>query len=714
MSSHGFCSQCSRELVVESADGLCPACRVGTAGLGTTPLDSPPAPADPDATGSADGPLLLHDLPLPDQPDSLASSTGVFPALPAGLPTGTPLPRPAYLPLSPAGYALIRELGDGGMGTVYLARHLPTRQLVAVKFLNKPGAPGAFERFLIEVEALARLNRPDIVQVRQVEPNWHPPYFSMEYVRGGTLADLVQKGLPPVPCQTAARLIWDAAVAVEAAHAAKVVHRDLKPSNILLEVERYRAGDRTDPAPTAVGPADLPAARVKVSDFGLAKRTDEDEGLTRTGPIGTPAYMSPEAAAGRVAEVGVPADVYGLGATLYHLLTGRPPFEGNAAETIRQVIADEPARVRAVRPEVPPDLEAIVVRAMDKAPDRRYASATELADDLGRFLQGLPVKARRLTPWRRAGRWAGRNRRRLAAAAGAVLVAAGVFYAGHLFFGGNAVVADPSDPLAETEAGLAAGRRVQVIGQTGLPRWHDWVLTPSTLARSPTNDGAATFTTEGHTLLELLRDPMTDRYRVTADLRHVRGYPASPGTQRPMSDVGFYFGRTEVQLPRGWRTDLLFGVVFTDCARVPVPGQEPDEPAAQFGEAVYGGRADQLPSRTWVGRPGKAPFDPLPGPEWPAKWRRVSVEVGTDEVRAWWLPHPENPEDRDAPPRLIHETTGDAARARYAGLSAKLRKYAPEYAGTPAWHPRLPLGVIAQRGTVSVRNVVVEPLPPRP
>ncbi|MBX9579440.1 MAG: serine/threonine protein kinase, partial [Gemmataceae bacterium] len=419
MPSHGSCSRCSRPLAVESADGLCPNCRVATGLPATTPLGRHPfAPHPP--TGSDPGHFDLADLPLP--PDFLLTPPGATRTGPAGVATqpDRAVREHEYLPPAPPGYELVRRLGRGGMGSVFLALELAPQRTVAIKFLNAPSAPGAFVRFLAEVRALARLNHPHIVKVLAVETNWREPFFTMEYVPGGTLADLVAGGAPPVPPAEAARLMLAAAEAVAAAHAADVVHRDLKPSNILLtvesrKVEGHKVGDGPDF--TTLRHADFTTATPKVSDFGLAKRTDLDEDLTKTGPIGTAAYMSPEAARGRHREVGVAADVYGLGATLYHLLAGRPPFRGrDRDDTMARVVRDPPARLRAVRPDVPPGLEAVVVRAMEKDPARRYRTAGEFAADLRLFLAGQEPTARPLTPGRRAARWLGRHRRRIAAA----------------------------------------------------------------------------------------------------------------------------------------------------------------------------------------------------------------------------------------------------------------------------------------------------------
>jgi serine/threonine-protein kinase len=238
------------------------------------------------------------------------------------------------------------------------------------------------------------------VQVYDVGEADGLPYFAMEYVEGGSLAQ--ELAGTPQPAPQAAALVATIAGAVQAAHQGGVVHRDLKPANVLLTA---------DGAP-------------KVSDFGLARRLDDESGLSRTGiALGTPSYMAPEQAAGKTAEVGPATDVYALGAVLYELLTGRPPFRAEtAAETLRQVLSQEPAPPSRLNDKAPRDLETICLKCLNKEPSRRYPSAVALADDLRRFLDGQPIVARPVSSMERAGRWIKRNPRETALAGFAVLL----------------------------------------------------------------------------------------------------------------------------------------------------------------------------------------------------------------------------------------------------------------------------------------------------
>jgi WD40 repeat protein len=290
------------------------------------------------------------------------------------------------LPEHVAGYRVLGELGRGGMGVVYKASQERPRRFVALKMIlaGSHAGPDRRARLLAEADAIARLNHPHIVQIYEAGEHDGLPFLALEYMAGGTLATLLD-GLPQSPGRAAA-LAETLARAVAHAHAAGVIHRDLKPSNVLL------ADDGTP----------------KVSDFGLAKQGDVD--LTATGAVlGTPSYMAPEQAAGsRV--VGPAADVYAVGAILYELLTGRPPFRAaTPLETLDQVRTQEPVPVRQLQHRVPRDLETVCLKCLEKDPARRYPGAGELADDLRRFLDDRPVRARRVSAWGRLRRWVHRE-----------------------------------------------------------------------------------------------------------------------------------------------------------------------------------------------------------------------------------------------------------------------------------------------------------------
>jgi serine/threonine protein kinase len=297
---------------------------------------------------------------------------------------------PRVLPEVP-GYEVLEELGRGGMGVVYRARHLGLNRVVALKMVLDARHASAEElaRFRSEAEAVAALQHPNIVQIFECGTHAGLPFFTLEYVPGGSLAAKVRER--PLPPAESARLTEQLARGVAYAHDMGIVHRDLKPGNVLL------AADETP----------------KITDFGLAKRLglrSAEDALTRTGSIlGTPSYMAPEQASPE-REVGPAVDVWALGAILYRLITGRPPFQAaTPLETIRQVESAEPAAPRRLNPAVPEDLNTVCLKCLQKDPERRYASADALADDLRRFLNGEHVLARPVSRFERIWRWGRRN-----------------------------------------------------------------------------------------------------------------------------------------------------------------------------------------------------------------------------------------------------------------------------------------------------------------
>jgi WD40 repeat protein/serine/threonine protein kinase len=385
------------------------------------PLARPvPTSAPPSGTSETPKPADTPDpsfsslaVVLPDPNGSFSARTSASSVVPFG-PTGEAEFAPPLVP----GYEILHEVGRGGMGVVYKARHLRLNRIVALKMIltGAHAGPTERERFRREAEAVAALQNPNIVQIFDVgEANGHP-FLALEFVDGGSLAANLSG--EPWESRRAAALIETLARTMQFAHDAGIVHRDLKPGNILLQVEGRKAeGQKTGPPssgsldPAALRLGDL---RAKVTDFGLAKRLDESlgaDGGTRTGAVmGTPSYIAPEQASGKAKEVGPPVDVYALGAILYELLTGRPPFRGETPlDTVLQVLHDDPVPPKRLHPLVPRDLETICLKCLSKQPVNRYPSTAALADDLSRFLNGEPIEARPLSAWGRGVKWARRH-----------------------------------------------------------------------------------------------------------------------------------------------------------------------------------------------------------------------------------------------------------------------------------------------------------------
>jgi tetratricopeptide (TPR) repeat protein len=298
------------------------------------------------------------------------------------------------------GYETLAEIGRGGMGVVYKAQDTRLGRVVAIKTIAGASHAGSrhLERFLREARAVAKLRHPHIIPIHAIGEHEGRPYFVLEFARGGNLAQRLATSL--LAPRAAAELVETLAGAVQHAHDLGLLHRDIKPSNVFLAAD------------------EVPM----LGDFGLAKLREGDSTLTESGQLlGTPSYMAPEAALGQARRVGPAADVYALGAILYQCLVGRPPFLGaTTLETLRQVVTTDVTPLRAVRPEIPLDLETITLKCLEKEPRRRYASAADLARDLRCFLEGRPIAARRASLAERSVRWCRRNP--WIAAAGAILV----------------------------------------------------------------------------------------------------------------------------------------------------------------------------------------------------------------------------------------------------------------------------------------------------
>jgi WD40 repeat protein/tRNA A-37 threonylcarbamoyl transferase component Bud32 len=342
------CPDCGAAIPAGAPPGFCPRCELAGA------LSSTPA---------GDRPLAASG------PDAVLSSLGTI----------------RYF----GDYELLEEIARGGMGVVYKARQLSLNRTVAVKMILTGRLASAAEvhRFRAEAAAAANLQHPNIVAIHEIGEHEGQHYFSMDYIEGKNLAELVREN--PLSPARAARYLKDVAEAIQFAHERGILHRDLKPSNVLIDA------------------ADQP----RVTDFGLAKRVTGDSDLTHSGQIlGTPSFIAPEQAAGKRGEGGPRSDVYSLGAILYHLLTGRPPFVAETLETtLAQVLNAEPATPRLLNPSIPRDLETTCLKCLEKAPSRRYATARELADELGRFLRGEPILARPVSRVEKVWRWGRRN-----------------------------------------------------------------------------------------------------------------------------------------------------------------------------------------------------------------------------------------------------------------------------------------------------------------
>ncbi len=412
MSQQTTCPECGGVLPPDAPKGFCPAClvRVGAGWEG---------PALGAAAGGKPTPKLQHE----------SGSDG-------GAAIAEPAVAGAKYPMLFGGYELLAELGRGGMGVVYRARQVALNRPVAIKMLlHGVFSNAAFvERFHLEVEAAAHLDHPNIVPIYEVGQVGGQPYYSMRLIHGTSLAQVIAecKARDADWLRHAAELLATIARAAHYAHERGVLHRDIKPHNILLDAE----------------------GQPYLADFGLAKLLGQEGGLTLgTGVIGSPEFMAPEQAAGKARQITTAADVYGLGAVLYALITGKAVFHADTPlETVRQVIEQEPVKPRLLNPAVDRNLETICLKCLQKEPAKRYASAQALAEDLERWLRAEPIQARRATPVERVWLWCRRQPVRASLAGALILVfmlgLAGVLSqwrrakAGELFARQNAYAAD--------------------------------------------------------------------------------------------------------------------------------------------------------------------------------------------------------------------------------------------------------------------------------
>jgi len=382
------CPSCGAPLPADAPAGLCPVCLLKTDSAATSPTKGPAGGPAPTLTVK---PLTQRASAEP------ASTLTISPAAFA---------RVHYF----GDYELLEEIARGGMGVVWKARQSSLNRIVALKMIlaGKLASEAEVQRFRREAEAAANLQHPNIVAIHEVGEHEGQHYYSMDYVEGRDLGALVRES-GPLPPARAAECVKTLAEAVHFAHQRGTLHRDLKPQNVLIDA------------------AGVP----RITDFGLAKFIERDESLTQTGAaMGSPSYMPPEQAAGHLDQVGPHSDVYSLGAVLYELLTGRPPFRAETpVATMRQVMDSEPAAPRKLNAALPPDLETICLKCLEKNPARRYHSARALAEELGRFLNHEPIQAIPVSAVRKAETWLRRHPWKLVAAASSIsMVLMGLLY----------------------------------------------------------------------------------------------------------------------------------------------------------------------------------------------------------------------------------------------------------------------------------------------
>jgi hypothetical protein len=602
------------------------------------------------------------------------------------------------------GYEIIGNLGCGGRGIVFKARQRSLDRVVALKMLRDSESFSGREgvaHVLREAKAVAELKHPNIVQVFDCGEHAGRPYFSMEYVEGGSLKDRLIAG--PLQAVSTAELVETLARAMHHAHQKNIVHRDLKPANILLTI---------DGSP-------------KVADFGLAKHQGGEASPAPDGAIvGTACYMAPEQAAGRTEGVGPTADVYALGAVLYECLTGRPPFRGaSLLDTLEQVRSREPELPRRLQPKLSKDLQAVCLKCIEKDAENRYQTADLLATDLRNWLQGKATIARPQRWVKRACNnvcrhawWAGlavclvlllgafvlTNRIEVFKAAIAIVNPTGAQVdqpqEAHQ---SEALNAEQMQSAEDLSLKLARGESVTLIGNLGYPYYATrWVTSERGSATSLERDDAFTISSFDTQLLELVHDPQQPRYRLRGEIRHML---ATNG-----SFVGIYFLHEKRQVPTGelhYYYRLAFNDIVSDLDNFNLMKREGKllNAPAPAGNRLYLQpiASCEVESRTLLSVPlstkSNAVFDParLGG----GRWRSFVVEVSPDGVAMWW--------DGQHLGALTAEGLARDARNLDATVAIISKSDAwPDHVFTS----RQSLGVFIDHGSASLRNFVIEPL----
>jgi serine/threonine-protein kinase len=556
-------------------------------------------------------------------------------------------------------YDIERVIGRGGMGMVFQARQRVVGRTVAIKTLDCLLLldPEAVARFRTEAQAIGRLRHSSIVQVYEYGEVDGRPYLCMEFVSGPTLSAALAEGLP---ARDLAEVVRTIAMAVDYAHQQQVLHRDLKPSNVLVGKDG-----------------------IKLTDFGLAKLVDVEEDFTRAGSVlGTACYMSPEQARGDIDAISMRTDVYGIGAILYEGLTGQPPYRGRSrAETLRQVQSLTPPRPRSLNPRSDRGLEAICLKCLEKVPSQRYHSAAGVADDLGRWLEGRPVVARR-----GISRYV--TRRALAGVAVTFAVMAALI---------TTVLTiqalSPAGQLRSIESSLAKGNEVRLLQEVGGPSWHNVPIGLDKTSITSSPDECFSVVTWDTCIVELVRDPQWPRFRLTADVRHDKG--------DRNGYVGlFVSGKASAQETGYGCIQMSFNdvspmIVSTDDLppnfKLPPPSGNVVRLFPNFCHQVAGGVAEMQ-----LGGASGYEFTPagfVGGP-----WHRLVIEVSEKEVSASWDQHHVGKQQRE-----------DIARSWRDGM--KNQQFRQQNANRMVdFIPRGAVGVVASRSSASFRNVSVEPL----
>jgi hypothetical protein len=568
-------------------------------------------------------------------------------------------------------YEILGRLGKGGMGVVFKASDTVLGRTVALKVMRAGilAGPEHIQRFYNEARAAAKIEHPNVIKLYEIGQEEDQHYFTMAFAPGGSLADH-RESFANDP-KAAAALVEKIARAVHCLHSKGILHRDLKPPNVLFD-------EKGEPL---------------VSEFGLAKFTDDDAGITHTGDVvGTPAYMSPEQAAGYKGAITPQSDVWALGVILYELLTGLRPFTGmGMKEVSRQILTTFPAHPRTFCPQVDRCLENIVLKCLAKEASRRYASAEDLADDLARWARGEPILARPIGRCERARRWFGRH-----PAVGAMVVLAPLLLI--LTTAAYLVVRYLSDPERVRERvrrELAAGRPVTFVDDDGPPIIYSWDEGAAFAKASTEFDRPFFVSTHPTALIQLWSDP-PPAFRLRADMRHEN----NSGDGR----IGLYLGYR----PQGPSIPLAccYVVSFTECGWNSTALRGPD---GQEGSRV------KIHFHYFRPRPNLGPIEadqdingglfyvPTP-PGKPRPWRTIEIKVTPREFAIYWK---NDSGKMELAARIkMGEFLTQAKLLPWTDATMKGYSFIPSFPGT--------LGLYVRDSAASFKNVILEPCSSNP
>ncbi|HEY2787704.1 MAG TPA: serine/threonine-protein kinase [Fimbriiglobus sp.] len=577
------------------------------------------------------------------------------------------LPTQQQRELTFANYELHEGIGEGGMGIVFRATQRVANRVVALKVMSTAMEfdQRLRQRFQGEAESLAKSRHPGIVEIYEVGEENGRPFFSMEYCPGGSLAKAVRTGGRPT-AKRSAGLVAAVARAVHAAHLVGVIHRDLKPGNILLAA---------DGSP-------------KVADFGLAVLADRDSRLTSSGALlGTPSYCAPEQAVGKKAAIDARTDVWALGATLYDLLTGQPPFKADSSmATAVKVLNDPVVPPRQFNPSISPVLEAVCLKCLEKNPAKRYPTAAAVAEDLENWAADKPTTATPRTSGQQVWAAVHRHRGRVATLVGFVLLAV-ILISSKPFSHG----APKKTPLEIQRVELDKGNKVTLIGETGLPPYAEWKLGQVQFDLTPTSEGVTAFQTAQFSLLELCPDPRWDRYQFQVDFKHLE-------SNAPTSLVGAYIGYTTA----GRYEQQNYRCLWVELDDKKNPAVKPSD-AVKIGLTPFDFISVQSASISNNRIPLGRTFPVVPVGNNAASWRTVQFKVSLDGVDIFWL---EKGKEPILTSRVSFKQIAEAENVHRENFAPRMI-LPPEI---PVWSTRGGLGVYGNKAAVAFRNATLTPI----